>query len=116
MDCGNKNAMVDTNTKVLGFLKDDKGLVSPKPEEHQQRGDPALLHRRGRDLDEQHRRPERFHREQVPASPTAWCGIRSCAAIRVYRTAVIDNSMIGERAIVTGTALDLSMSDDSTFG
>ncbi|MEZ4739247.1 MAG: hypothetical protein R2818_07780 [Flavobacteriales bacterium] len=28
MDCGNKNAMVDTNTKVLGFLKDSKDLVS----------------------------------------------------------------------------------------
>ena len=29
MDCGNKNAMVDTNTKVLGHLKGDSGLVSP---------------------------------------------------------------------------------------
>ena len=28
MHCGNKNAMVDTNTKVLGYLKGDKGLVS----------------------------------------------------------------------------------------
>ena len=29
---------------------------------------------------------------------------------------VMDNSMIGERAMVTGTALDISMSDDSTIG
>ena len=29
---------------------------------------------------------------------------------------VMDNSMIGERSIVSGTALDLSISDDSTFG
>jgi glucose-1-phosphate thymidylyltransferase len=30
--------------------------------------------------------------------------------------AVIDNSMLGERAVVTGHALDLSLSDDSTLG
>jgi hypothetical protein len=30
--------------------------------------------------------------------------------------AVIDNSMLGERAIVTGKAMDLSLSDDSTVG
>jgi len=29
---------------------------------------------------------------------------------------VMDNSMIGERASVKGTALDVSISDDSTFG
>jgi hypothetical protein len=29
---------------------------------------------------------------------------------------VIDNSMLGERAVVTGHALDLSLSDDSTIG
>ena len=29
---------------------------------------------------------------------------------------VMDNSMIGERAMITGTALDVSMSDDSTLG
>ncbi len=73
MDCGNKNAMVDTNTKVLGFLKDDKNLVSKSPEKHQQRGDPAVLHRRGRDLDEQHRWPERFHREGRKHFRTVWC-------------------------------------------
>jgi len=30
--------------------------------------------------------------------------------------AVIDNSMVGERAVVTGHAMDLSLSDDSTVG
>jgi len=29
---------------------------------------------------------------------------------------VMDNSMIGERASVKGTALDVSISDDSTLG
>jgi ADP-glucose pyrophosphorylase len=36
-------------------------------------------------------------------------------SVRV-KDAVVDNSMIGERAVVMGHALDLSLSDDSTLG
>lgn len=115
MDCGNKNAMVDTNTKVLGFLKDDKGLVSPKAK-----------------LDGSLVVSPCFIGENVTlvnsiVGPNV--SIESGATITnsVVRNsivrpgvritdAVIDNSMLGERAMVTGTAMDLSLSDDSTVG
>jgi glucose-1-phosphate thymidylyltransferase len=103
MDCGNKNAMVDTNTKVLGFLKTPtKGLVSPA-EEREQRGDRALLHRRERDAGEQHRRSERFHRERGNAVITGSVVKNSIlrGSTRV-QDCVMDNSMIGERAMREG--------------
>jgi glucose-1-phosphate thymidylyltransferase len=115
MDCGNKNAMVDTNTKVLGFLKDNKDLVSPKAK-----------------LDGSLVVSPCFIGENVTlvnsiVGPNV--SIESGAVITnsVVRNsivrpgvqitdAVIDNSMLGERAMVTGTAMDLSLSDDSTVG
>ncbi len=115
MDCGNKNAMVDTNTKVLGFLKGDKDLVSPKASM-----DGSLVV------------APCFIGENVTlvnsiVGPNV--SIESGATITnsVVRNsivrpgvritdAVIDNSMLGERAMVTGTAMDLSLSDDSTVG
>jgi len=115
MDCGNKNAMVDTNTKVLGFLKDDKGLVSKSLKSTNS----VVI-------------PPCFIGENVTlvnsiVGPNV--SIESGAAITgsVVRNSILrgstrvqdcvmDNSMIGERAMVTGTALDVSMSDDSTLG
>jgi glucose-1-phosphate thymidylyltransferase len=115
MDCGNKNAMVDTNTKVLGFLKDNKDLVSPKAK-----------------LDGSLVISPCFIGENVTlvnsiVGPNV--SIESGATITnsVVRNsivrpsvqitdAIIDNSMLGERAIVNGTAMDLSLSDDSTVG
>ena len=115
MDCGNKNAMVDTNTKVLGFLKDDKGLVSKTLKSTNS----VVI-------------PPCFIGENVTlvnsiVGPNV--SIESGAAITgsVVRNSILrgstrvldcvmDNSMIGERAMVTGTALDVSMSDDSTLG
>lgn len=115
MDCGNKNAMVDTNTKVLGFLKDSKDLVSAKAK-----------------LDGSLVISPCFIGENVTlvnsiVGPNV--SIESGATITnsVVRNsivrpavqitdAVVDNSMIGERAIVAGKAMDLSMSDDSTVG
>lgn len=115
MDCGNKNAMVDTNTKVLGFLKDNKDLVSPKAK-----------------LDGSLVVSPCFIGENVTlvnsiVGPNV--SIESGAVITnsVVRNsivrpgvritdAIIDNSMLGERAMVTGTAMDLSLSDDSTVG
>jgi glucose-1-phosphate thymidylyltransferase len=115
MDCGNKNAMVDTNTKVLGFLKESKDLVSPKAK---LTGSVVIS--------------PCFIGENVTlvnsiVGPNV--SIESGAVITnsVVRNsivrpsvqitdAVIDNSMLGERAIVTGKAMDLSLSDDSTVG
>jgi len=115
MDCGNKNAMVDTNTKVLGFLKDDKGLLSASLKNINSVvippcfiGDDVIL-------------------TNSIVGPNV--SIESGAAItnsvvknsilrgqtRV-QDCVMDNSMIGERARVQGTALDVSLSDDSTLG
>ena len=113
MDCGNKNAMVDTNTKVLGFLKDDKGLVSPK----------ATL--TGSLIISPCFIGENVTLVNSIVGPNV--SIESGTVINnsVVRNsiirhsvqitdAIIDNSMLGERAIVTGKAMDLSLSDDST--
>jgi glucose-1-phosphate thymidylyltransferase len=107
--------MVDTNTKVLGFLKDSKDLVSPKAK---LTGSVVIS--------------PCFIGENVTlvnsiVGPNV--SIESGAVITnsVVRNsivrpsvqitdAVIDNSMLGERAIVTGKAMDLSLSDDSTVG
>jgi glucose-1-phosphate thymidylyltransferase len=113
MDCGNKNAMVDTNTKVLGFLKNDKGLVSPKANLNGSLvispcfiGDNVTL-------------VNSIVGPNVSIEPNAVITnsvvrnsiIRSAVQVT---DAVIDNSMLGERASVTGKAMDLSLSDDST--
>jgi glucose-1-phosphate thymidylyltransferase len=115
MDCGNKNAMVDTNTKVLGFLKEDKALVSPK----------ATL--TGSLVISPCFIGENVTLVNSIVGPNV--SIESGAIITnsVVRNsivrpsvqitdAIIDNSMLGERAIVTGKAMDLSLSDDSTVG
>jgi glucose-1-phosphate thymidylyltransferase len=115
MDCGNKNAMVDTNTKVLGFLKDSPGLVSPK----------AMLN--GSlvispcFIGENVTLVNSIIGPNVSLEPGALVE-NSVVRNSILRgdsrvlDAVIDNSMIGQRAQVTGKAMDLSLSDDSTVG
>lgn len=115
MDCGNKNAMVDTNTKVLGHLKGDSGLVSPT-----MKNDNSVII------------APCFIGENVSITGSIVgpnVSIESGAVIsgsvvknsilrgntRV-QDCVMDNCMIGERASVKGQALDLSLSDDSTIG
>jgi glucose-1-phosphate thymidylyltransferase len=115
MDCGNKNAMVDTNTKVLGFIKDEKGLVSAKVKStHSVVIPPCFI---GDDVT--------LVNSVVGPNVSIERGAVISGSIvknsilrgntRV-QDAVLDNSMIGERASVTGTAMDLSVSDDSTVG
>ncbi len=115
MDCGNKNAMVDTNTKVLGFLKDDKGLLSASLKNINSVvippcfiGDDVVLTNSivGPNVSIE-------TGSAITGSVVRNSIVRS--GVRV-KDAVIDNSMLGERAIVTGQALDLSLSDDSTLG
>ena len=115
MDCGNKNAMVDTNTKVLGFLKGDKGLVSASlKKENSVVIEPCFI-------------GENVSLTNSVVGPNV--SIESGAVITgsVVRNSILrghtrvqdcvmDNSMIGERAQVKGTALDVSISDDSTLG
>lgn len=120
MDCGNKNAMVDTNTKVLGFLSKAPGakaseLVSPTAKLDGSLviapcfiGDNVSLVNSvvGPNV-------------SVESGATITNSVVRNSIIRPgvrISDAVIDNSMLGERATVTGKALDLSLSDDSTVG
>ncbi|MBL7939711.1 MAG: NTP transferase domain-containing protein [Flavobacteriales bacterium] len=115
MDCGNKNAMVDTNTKVLGFLKGDKNLVSAslKTENSVVIG-PCFI-------------GENVSLVNSIVGPNVSIESGAVVSGSVVKNSILrgntrvqdcvmDNSMIGERASVKGTALDLSISDDSTFG
>lgn len=115
MDCGNKNAMVDTNTKVLGFLKDSKDLVSPKLKStHSVVIPPCFI---GDDVTLVNSVVGPYVSIEKGSTVTNSV-VRSSilrSGVRV-QDAVIDNSMLGERAAVTGHALDLSLSDDSTIG
>ena len=115
MDCGNKNAMVDTNTRVLGFLKDRKDLVNP-----------ALK------LENSVVVPPCFIGENVTlvnsvVGPNVSIEKGAAVVNSIVRDsilrgdarvqdAVVANSMIGQRAAVKGRALDLSLGDDATIG
>lgn len=120
MDCGNKNAMVDTNTKVLGFLSGDPGskagdLVSSKVKTENS----VII-------------PPCFIGDDVTITnsivgPNVSIEKGSSISGSVVRNSILrgntrvqdcvmDNCMIGERASVSGHALDLSLSDDSTIG
>lgn len=115
MDCGNKNAMVDTNTKVLGFLKGDKSLVSATVKsDNSVIIQPCFI---GEDVT--------IANSIVGPNVSVEKGaIITGSVVRNsilrggtrVQDCVMDNSMVGERAIVTGRALDLSVSDDSTIG
>ena len=115
MDCGNKNAMVDTNTKVLGYLKGDKGLVSAKVKnENSVVIAPCFI---GDDVSIVNSVVGPNVSIEKGTSITGSVVRNSIlrGMVRV-QDAVIDNSMIGERASVRGQALDLSLSDDATIG
>ena len=115
MDCGNKNAMVDTNTKVLGYLKGDKGLVSNSLKSENSVviapcfiGDDVILTNSivGPNV-------------SIEKGTTVTGSVVRNSILRGMvrvQDSVVDNSMIGERASVTGRAMDLSVSDDSTVG
>ena len=115
MDCGNKNAMVDTNTKVLGYLKGDKSLVSPKlKSENSVVIAPCFI---GDDVTITNSivGPNVSIEKGTTVTGSVVRNSILRGMVRV-QDAVIDNSMVGERASVTGHAMDLSVSDDSTVG
>lgn len=115
MDCGNKNAMVDTNTKVLGFLKNEKGLISASlKQEHSVVIEPCFI---GEDVSITNSivGPN----VSIEAGAVISGSVVKNSILRGHtrvQDCVMDNSMIGERASVKGTALDVSISDDSTLG
>jgi len=115
MDCGNKNAMVDTNTKVLGFLKGTKDLVSASvKKENSIVIEPCFI-------------GENVTITNSIVGPNVSIEAGALVSDSVVKNSILrghtrvqdcvmDNSMIGERASVKGTALDVSISDDSTLG
>jgi glucose-1-phosphate thymidylyltransferase len=115
MDCGNKNAMVDTNTKVLGFLNGTKDLVSGSlKKENSMVIEPCFI-------------GENVTITNSIVGPNVSIEGGAVISGSVVKNSILrgntrvqdcvmDNSMIGERASVKGTALDLSISDDSTLG
>jgi glucose-1-phosphate thymidylyltransferase len=113
MDCGNKNAMVDTNTKVLGYLRNEKNLVHPKASMTDSVVIPPCFIAEGVTLDKAVVGP---YVSIESGSTISGSVVRSSIIrrqVKVY-DAVIDNSMLGERASVRGRALDLSIGDDCT--
>ncbi|MBP6311115.1 MAG: sugar phosphate nucleotidyltransferase [Flavobacteriales bacterium] len=115
MDCGNKNAMVDTNTKVLGFLNGDKDLVSSTlKKENSVVIEPCFIGENVTLMNSIVGPNVSIEQGAVISSSVVKNSILR-GSTRV-QNCVMDNSMIGERSIVSGTALDLSISDDSTFG
>lgn len=115
MDCGNKNAMVDTNTKVLGFLKDDPALVSKGLKATNSVVIPPCFIGDGVELVNSVVGPNVSIESGTVIAGSVVRDSIVRGGVRV-QDAVVANSMIGERAQVTGRALDLSMSDDSTLG
>jgi glucose-1-phosphate thymidylyltransferase len=115
MDCGNKNAMVDTNTKVLGFLKGDKTLISSKMKSENSVIIPPCFIGDDVTITNSIVGPN----VSVEKGATITGSVVKNSILRGntrVQDCVMDNSMIGERAMVTGTTLDISMSDDSTIG
>lgn len=115
MDCGNKNAMVDTNTKVLGFLKGDKTLISSNMKSENSVIIPPCFIGEGVTITNSIVGPN----VSIEKGATIIGSVVKNSILRGntrVQDCVMDNSMIGERAMVTGTAMDISMSDDSTIG
>ena len=115
MDCGNKNAMVDTNTKVLGFLKDEKGLVSASLKSTNSVVIPPCFIGADVTLMNSVVGPN----VSIESGAVVTGSVVKNSILRGHtrvQDCVMNNSMIGERASVKGTALDVSISDDSTLG
>ena len=118
MDCGNKNAMVDTNTKVLGYLYADPGqragaLISAKVKNENSVIVPPCFIGDDVMITNSIIGPNVSIEKGANISGSVVRNSILRGGTRV-QDCVMDNSMIGERAIVTGRAMDLSISDDST--
>lgn len=115
MDCGNKNAMVDTNAKVLGFLADEPGLVHPGAKLTNSVVVPPCFIAEHVTLDQAVVGPY----VSIEGGSTITGSVVRNSIIRgqvQVNDAVIDNSMLGERSSVRGQAMDLSIGDDCTVG
>jgi glucose-1-phosphate thymidylyltransferase len=114
LDCGNKDSTVYTNSRVLSFLQGNKDLVASDLQlENSVVIEPCYI---GKGVKLKNTVLGPF------ASVGAGCEIEN-ARVRNsivqqntrIKDVVIDNSMIGQHAEVSGKALDLSLSDYSTI-
>jgi len=115
MDCGNKNAMVDTNTKVLSYLKKEKGLVGSDTTINGSLVISPCFIGENVTLVNSIVGPNVSIEQNAVVTNSVVRNSIVRSAVRIT-DAIIDNSMLGERATVTGKAMDVSLSDDSTVG
>ncbi|MBK7384437.1 MAG: NTP transferase domain-containing protein [Flavobacteriales bacterium] len=115
MDCGNKNAMVDTNTKVLGFLKGRQEPCELKLKTVNSVIIPPCFIGDDVTVTNSVVGPNVSIEKGTSITDSVVRNSILRGGVRV-QDAVINNSMVGERAVVTGRAMDLSLSDDSTAG
>ena len=113
MDCGNKNAMVDTNTKVLGFLNGSETLVSPTAKVSGSLLISPCFVGNNVVLENSVVGPNVSISDNAHITNSVVRNTIIGEAARIT-DAVMDNSMLGNRSVVAGHALDLSISDDST--
>lgn len=112
MDCGNKNAMVDTNTRVLGHLKDESLQAKDLVKDNATIIDPCYI-------------AEGVKITNSVVGPNVSIGKGAAISDSVVKNAilgesssvenaVLDNSMLGNHAKYQGKATDISLGDHST--
>ncbi len=113
MDCGNKDAMVDTNTRVLGFMNGAPDLVAGDLRMENALVIPPCFIGQGVTLRESIVGPyvSIEHGARVEASVVRRSILRPNV---VVRHAVLDNCMLGESAVYEGVPAELSIGDHST--
>jgi glucose-1-phosphate thymidylyltransferase len=114
MDCGNKNATVETNTRILSYHANDKNLVADNVKnENSIIIEPCYI-------------GENVTLRNCIVGPHAAIGAGSTITNSIVSTSIIQenstitnanitNSMLGQSTEVAGTPLDLSISDYSTI-
>ncbi|QQR85210.1 MAG: nucleotidyltransferase [Flavobacteriales bacterium] len=115
MDCGNKDATLDTNAKVLGFLKDDPSLVSKNITLKNAMIIAPCSIADGAVLTDCIIGPDVSLGKGVTVVGSVLRNTQ-VGESAVITDAVIAKSIIGARAKVTGRAMELSIGDDSTIG
>lgn len=115
LDCGNKNATVDTNTKYLEFIKDKPGLVSESVKEENSIIIPPVYIGKNVEI------------KNSIVGPHVSIGDDSKITDSIIKRSIVQtnttiegvsmaNSMIGNYVILKNDLMDLSIGDYSTMG
>ncbi len=113
MDCGNKNATVDTNSRILGFEKDTK-LISEDAKVENCTIIPPVMIAAGAEVKDSIIGPNVSVGEGATISRSSVSNsiVREHSSLEFV---TIDNSMIGMHASMKGTISDVSLGDFSTI-